>query len=98
MSNRLGPSVQALAPSTHQSVSYTGTAGTISSAVSDRTEVVRVVCTTDAHVSLVTATTATSSSMYVPAGVPEYLIIAGGEKVSAIQANSAGSLHVTEVI
>jgi hypothetical protein len=36
--------------------------------------------------------------MYVTAGIPEYFTITPGQKVSAIQVSSGGSLYVTEMI
>lgn len=83
--------------STHQSVAYTGTAGTISNAVGAQTRIVRVVVTTAAYVTIGGSPTATSSDVYMPANVPDYFKINPGEKVSAIQVSSGGSLHVTEM-
>lgn len=80
---------------THQNVAYTGTAGKISNAVGD-VHVVRVVCTTDAYVDVSKSGTATSSSVYLPANAIEYFDITPGEKVSAIQVSTGGTLHVTE--
>jgi hypothetical protein len=82
---------------THQSVAYTAVAGTITNAVNDQTRVVRVVCTSDAHVRIGTNPTATTSDPLVPANTPEYFAIARGEKVSAVQATAGGTLHVTEM-
>lgn len=82
---------------THQSVSYTGTAGTITSAASTGTHRVRVVVTTAAFVLIGKDPTATASDVYVPADVPHYFTISPGEKVSAIQSASGGTLHVTEI-
>lgn len=82
---------------THQSVAYTGTAGTISTAISDGVRRVRVVTTTDAYIKIGSSPTATSSDVFKPANLVEYFTIAPGEKVSAIQVSSGGTLHVTEI-
>lgn len=81
---------------THQSVAYTGTAGTISTAVGSQTYKVRVLVTTDAYIKIDDSPTATSSDVYLPALEPEYFAITPGMKVSAIQVSSGGTLHVTE--
>ena len=81
---------------THQSVSYTGTAGTISNAVSS--PVVRILCTSNAYVAIGTSPTATTSDVYVAAGVAEVIAVEPGHKVSAVQVSGSGSLHVTEAL
>lgn len=81
----------------HQSAAYTATAGTISNAVGDGTFKVRVIVTTAAYIKIGSSPTATSSDVYMPANSPEYFTLMPGEKVSAIQASSGGTLHVTEM-
>lgn len=81
----------------HQSVAYTGTAGTISNAVGAGTNKVRVVATTAAYIAIGNSPTATTSDAYLPADRPEYFTITPGQKVSAVQVGSNGVLHVTEV-
>lgn len=83
--------------STHQSASYTGTAGTITNPVGAQTYKARVVCTTAAYVKVGDSPTATTSDPYFPADSVEYVTITPGQKVSAIQVASAGSVHVTEI-
>lgn len=85
-------------PRTHQKVAYTGTAGTISNAVGADISVVRVVCTTAAYIAIAKSPTATANDVYMPANVPEYFTLRPGEKVSAIQVSSGGTLHVTEMV
>lgn len=82
---------------THQSVAYTGTAGTITNAISDGVQKVRVIVTSAAYVKIGNAPTATSSDVYMPADAPEYFTIKAGQKVSAIQVSAGGTLHVTEI-
>ena len=93
----LGATAQALKAGTHHSVSYTGTAGTISTAINSRTSVVRVLCTTDSYVAFGASPTATTASMIVPANQAEYFVMVGTEKVSAVQVSTGGVLHVTEM-
>lgn len=82
---------------THQSVAYTGTAGTISNAVGNGCFKVRVVVTSAAFVKIGNSPTATSSDVYMVADSPEYFTITPGMKVSAIQSSAGGTLHVTEI-
>jgi hypothetical protein len=81
----------------HQSVAYTGTAGTISTAITTGTNKVRVVVTTAAYIKIGSSPTATTSDVYMSADSAEYFTINPGEKVSAVQLSSGGTLHVTEV-
>jgi hypothetical protein len=82
---------------THQSVAYTVTAGTITTAITDGVNKVRVVCTSAAYVKIGNSPTATSSDVYMAADSPEYFTIKSGMKVSAIQVSAGGTLHVTEI-
>jgi hypothetical protein len=82
---------------THQSVAYTGTAGTIANAFGDHTRYVRVVVTSAAHVKVGKSPTATTSDVYMAANVPEIFRTGAGEKVSAVQVSAGGNLHVTEL-
>lgn len=83
---------------THQSVAYTGTAGTIANAIGSGVQKVRVVVTSAAYIKIAkTSPTATTSDVYMPADSPEYFTVNPGQKVSAIQVTSGGTLHVTEI-
>ncbi len=82
---------------THQSVAYTGTAGTITNAVTDGVLKVRVIVTSAAYIKIGTSPTATTSDVYMPADSAEYFSCRPGEKVSAVQVSSGGTLHVTEI-
>ena len=82
---------------TTQNVAYTGTAGTISNAISNGVQKVRVLCTTDAYVKIGSSPTATTSDAYVVGLSPEYFTCSQGEKVSAIQVSAGGTLYVTEI-
>jgi hypothetical protein len=89
---------------TTQKVAYTGTAGTIPNGVGAQTYgvgaqtyQVRIVCTTGAFVLIGDSPTATTSDMPTFADLPEYFTITPGQKVSAIQSSSGGTLYVTEL-
>lgn len=80
-----------------QSVAYTGTAGTISNAVAAQTYAVLVWCSTDAYVVTGSSPTATTADLPLPANIPVILKIRPGEKVSAVQISSGGTLYVGEL-
>lgn len=82
--------------STHQSVAFTGTAGTITNGVGTGVLKVRVYVTSAAYI-YIGARAATTGDVPMAAGVPEYFTISPGEKVSAIQVSAGGDLHVTEI-
>jgi hypothetical protein len=84
-------------PLTTQSVAYTGTAGTITNAVSAYINLVRVLVTTAAFIKIDNSPTATTSDVFLPANTPEYFTIKPGQKVSAIQSAAGGTLYVTEM-
>lgn len=79
-----------------QTVSYTGTAGTIS-AVSGTTTKVRIYSTTDSFVKIGDNPTADTSDMPVSAGIPEYFDIEPGQKVSFVRSSIDGDGYVTEM-
>lgn len=80
-----------------QSVAYTGTAGTISNPVGSQTYVVLIVVTTDAYIQIAKSPTATSSDTLITANTPLMFRIRPGEKVSAIQLSSGGTMYVSEL-
>lgn len=82
---------------TVQSASYTGTAGTITNPVGPQTYRVRVLVTTDAYVRIGNNPTAVSGDTYMTGLVPEYFTITPGQKVSAVEVSSGGTLNVTEI-
>jgi hypothetical protein len=82
---------------THQSIAYTGTAGTIANAITVGSYKVRVCSTSACYVVIGSSPTATAAGMYLPADTVEYFTCSPGEKVSAIQLSAAGTLHVTEI-
>jgi hypothetical protein len=81
-----------------QKVAYTASAGTITNAVGGGTECIRVVVTSNAYIKIGSSPTATTSDVYMPANVPEYFLVKGANKVSAIQDAVGGNLIVTEMV
>lgn len=82
---------------TAQNVAYTGTAG-VTNPVGSQTYKVRVFVTTDAFVTTDGSTPSATNGAYVPGGSPEYFTVTPGQKVSAVQVASGGTLYVTELI
>lgn len=93
-----GHPIHALRPNTVQKVAYTATAGTITNAVGANTTVIRVYCTTDAHIAIGAAPTATANDSPIALKQPEYFRVRKGDKVSAIQQSAGGDLYVTEMV
>lgn len=93
-----GGHIQALRPTTTQTVSYTGSSAATGSVVNSR--IVRLVSTTDCHIAIAPSPTATTSDMFLPSGAPEYFVVQGegNDKVAAIRSSSDGTLYVTEMV
>lgn len=81
-------------PAGTQTVAYTASAG-VSSAIGAYINVVRLVATTACFVRF--GGTALTTDVYLPANVPEYFTINGGDTISAIRVGSDGNLHITEM-
>lgn len=81
----------------NQTASYTGTSAAITNAVGDGVNVVRLVATSACHIKVAVTPVATTSDMLLPANTVQYLAIAPGQKVAAIQNSAGGTLHVTEM-
>jgi len=81
-----------------QNVAYTDTAGVITNPVADGVRLVRVWCTTNAHIATGSAPTATTANKPITGLVAEYIPLEPGEKVSAVQVSANGSLYVTELL
>lgn len=78
-------------------VAYTATAGNSADFTNaNRTSIYRVVCTTDAYVAVGNSVTATTSNgAYFAAGIPDYIRVAEGERISAIRVSADGNLNIT---
>ena len=83
-------------PKTSQVVAYTGTAAT-SAALTTGVDVVRLVATTDCHVSINSTAVADGTDMYLPADQVEYIKVESRDTISAIQDSASGNLHITEM-
>ncbi|MBM7483320.1 hypothetical protein ACVWWI_003364 [Bradyrhizobium sp. USDA 3686] len=82
---------------TAQNATYTTTAASPAAAVGAGVSRVRVLVTTDAWITVGKNPTATTSaSTYLPALMPEYVIVNPGENISAVQVSATGVLNVTE--
>ncbi|MEE8482865.1 MAG: hypothetical protein V3S12_05880 [Acidiferrobacterales bacterium] len=77
---------------------YTATAGVIDNAVSAKCRLALVWCSTDAHIAIGSAPTATVADRPVTAKVDVLVVLATDDKVSAIQQGVAGDLYVTELL
>ena len=89
--------IQALATSTTQTITTSGSSAAISTAFAAGTTVVRIVATKDCHITFGTSPTATTSLPFMPANQVEYFKVAAGEKCAAIQSSEAGTVFVTEM-
>jgi hypothetical protein len=99
--DHLNHAIQALLPSTTQTVAISGTSAATANALSKNTVVIRVLATTACFINIGTETpTATTANTPIAANIPEYFRVNGYEtlKVAGIQATAAGSLYVTEMI
>jgi len=99
--DKFNHAIQALLPSTTQTVTISGTSAATTNALSKNIVVIRVLATSACFINIGTGTpTATSSGTPIPANVPEYFRVNGNEtiKVAVIQISSGGALYVTEMI
>lgn len=86
-------SIQVLRPTTTEAVAISGTVAT-STAFTQ--EVVRIVANTDCFYSLVG--TATTSSVFLPAYVVEFVHTYSGDTLSVITSSATGTAYLTEMI
>jgi hypothetical protein len=99
--DHLNHAIQALSPSTTQTVTVSGSSSATSNALSKNTVVIRVLATTACFIKIGTNTpSATTSDVPIAANVPEYFRVNGYEtlKVAVIQLASGGALYVTEMV
>lgn len=99
--DRFNHAIQALAPSTTQTVTISGVSAATANALNKSTIVIRVLSTTACFINIGTGTpTATTSGTPIAANIPEYFRVNGYEtiKVAGIQLSSGGSLYVTEML
>ena len=89
------PSFDAIYPGTSQKITTSGSSQQ-SSAFSSNTTIVRLFSTQDCYVAFGTNPTATSSSMFLPAGIVEYFGVTESSKLAVLQVTSSGILYITE--
>jgi hypothetical protein len=94
--SQIGFDFQALQVLATQNVTI-GAASAASEALGTTTRVVRLIATVPTWVAFRAAPTAKSASMYLPAGVAEYFIVAPGSKVAGLQGAGAGTLNIAEM-
>lgn len=93
--------IQALKPSTTQTVAISGTSAATANALNKNIVVVRVLSTTNCFIRFGTGTpTATTADTPIVAFTPEYFRVDAQDtiKVAGIQMSAGGSLYVTEMI
>lgn len=93
--------IQAMGIGVTQVVNFGLSSVATNNALSKNTIIVRLVATTACFVKISTGTpTATSSDLFLPAGVPEYFGVNGYQtvKVAALQSSASGTLYVTEMV
>jgi hypothetical protein len=92
-----GQPMQAVGLGASQVVAIGG-ASAQSVAMGFATRLARMVATVDCHIAIGADPTATTTSTFLPAGVPEYFEIREGQKVAVIQSTGPGNLFVTEAL
>lgn len=90
-----GRGIPAIFPGASQRVAI-GATSVQSASIGDTTGIVRLSASTDCFVAFGTNPVATVNSLYLPAGMVEYLGINPGEKVAVLQVSAAGFLSIVE--
>jgi hypothetical protein len=85
-------------PGTTQNQTTTST-GQYTNAFGTYTSIVRVAVQNDTYVQPIasTATTATTSSMIIPANGVEFLAVTGGTRIAHLQVSNGGWISITEL-
>lgn len=81
---------------TGQSTTYTGTAGTAAVGVSSGVEKLYVIVTTDAWVTT-DGTASATNGIYLPALTPYHFTVTKGQKASAVQVSSGGTMYTCDI-
>lgn len=99
--DRFNHSIQCVAPSVVQNISFNISGSTATGAdLNPNTVVVRLMSTTDCYVAIgpAASVSATTGSMYLPAMSPEYFrVTSPGFRVAARGVSNLGTLNVTEM-
>jgi len=95
--DRNSKGIQVLKPSSTETVSVSGTAA--SNTALDSSGAVRVQrIVSDANIFYDLTGTATTSSVYLPAGVVEYIHVTDADQFSFITGGSTGTVYVTDMV
>ena len=86
---------QAIIPGTCQKISFDSSTA-CTNPLKDTTKIVRLISDQNCYVAFGSSPTATSSSMYLAAGIPEYFGVTPGDKIAALKVSTAGILYITE--
>lgn len=84
-------------PGATQVAAYTSVAAAVTTAFATQTRIIRVTPTTAAYIAIGASPTATTTGIYMSAGITDYFKVNPGEKISAVQDSAGGSLYVTEM-
>ena len=82
---------------TTQTISVASSSAAVSNAFGSGTHYVRVVSTTNCHITFAGSPTATTSMAYLPAGEVEIIKVSPGEKMAASRTSGDGTLYCTEL-
>ena len=82
---------------TTQTISVASSSAAVSNAFAAGTEYVRIVSTTNCHITFAGSPTATTSLPYLPAGEIEIIKVSPGEKVAAILASGTGAIYISQL-
>lgn len=89
--------VQAIFQGSCRKLAFTATSSVL--ALSSSVSLVRVVATQNVHLQFAASATATTStSIYLPANIPEYFCLNNGDQLAAIRDSADGNLFVCEAV
>jgi hypothetical protein len=84
-------------PGTSQNITVAAASAAVTNAFGSQTYAVRLASTTACWYVVAGTPVATTSDVYLPAGVIEIIKVNPGEKVAAIQASAGGTMSVVEL-
>ena len=94
-------------PTTTQTLAYTASSATVTNPFGAQTYVIRIAANSACHYQIVEAGggAATTSDVFLPANLIEYVVVQPGQKISAIRAATdglvtatSGTLNITEMV
>lgn len=81
---------------TTQNVAFTAASAQSTAIGGTGHKLVRLIATQDCWVRQAANPTAVTTDTFIKAGVPEYFIVKGGNKIAAIRNSADGTLNITE--